>query len=201
MIKTFRSKALADLWASGKAGKISPALKERIVRRLDALDAATRPEDMDLPGFDFHALKGPKPTRYTVHINGPWCITFEFDDGDALRVDLEQSLTGAMHMTEYHARRDSNRAPTHPGALLAEIINDHGISGGDIARRVGLSRQHVYDILAGRKPVSPAVAVRLGKLMGNGAALWLRMQAARDLWEAEREVDTSAIEPLQLEDA
>ena len=48
------------------------------------------PEDMNFPGFDFHALRGDKPTRYTVHVNGPWCITFEFADGDALRVDFEQ---------------------------------------------------------------------------------------------------------------
>jgi toxin HigB-1 len=45
---------------------------------------------MNLPGFDFHALKGFVPTRYKVHVNGPWCITFEFDSGDALRVDFEQ---------------------------------------------------------------------------------------------------------------
>lgn len=45
---------------------------------------------MNLPGFDYHALSGFNPTRYTVHVNGPWCITFEFEDGDALRVDFEQ---------------------------------------------------------------------------------------------------------------
>ena len=37
-----------------------------------------------------HALRGFKPTRYSVHVNGPWCITFEFQDGDAYHVDLEQ---------------------------------------------------------------------------------------------------------------
>ena len=45
---------------------------------------------MNIPGFNFHALGGFVPTRYTVHINGPWCLTFEFDAGDALRVDFEQ---------------------------------------------------------------------------------------------------------------
>ena len=44
---------------------------------------------MNISGFDFHVLRG-KPVRYTVHVNGPWCITFEFEEGDALRVDLEQ---------------------------------------------------------------------------------------------------------------
>lgn len=89
MIKTFRSKPLADLWA-GKSSKIAPAIRGRLIRRLDALNAATRPEDLNLPGFDFHALKGFLPTRYTIHVNGPWCVTFEFSEGDAYRVDFEQ---------------------------------------------------------------------------------------------------------------
>jgi toxin HigB-1 len=62
----------------------------RALRRLDALDQASRPEDLNIPGFDFHALKGFNPTRYTVHVNGPWCITFSFDQGDATDVDFEQ---------------------------------------------------------------------------------------------------------------
>ena len=63
---------------------------QRILSRLDALDAAGAPEDMNLPGFDFHALLGFSPTRYTVHVNGPWCVIFEFEDGEACRVDFEQ---------------------------------------------------------------------------------------------------------------
>jgi len=65
-------------------------MHRRILARLDRLNVAARPEEMNLPGFDFHALKGFKPARYTVHVNGPWCITFEFKDGDALKVDFEQ---------------------------------------------------------------------------------------------------------------
>ena len=90
MIKTFRSKALADLWSDGRTAKIDVKMHKRILIRLDRLDAATAPQQLNLPGFDFHALKGFVPTRYTVHVNGPWCITFEFDSGDAFRVDLEQ---------------------------------------------------------------------------------------------------------------
>jgi toxin HigB-1 len=65
-------------------------LNERILRLLDRLDVAAKPQDMDFASTQFHALKGFKPTRYTVHVNGPWCITFEFKDGDAFEVDLEQ---------------------------------------------------------------------------------------------------------------
>jgi proteic killer suppression protein len=89
MIKRFIHKGLAELWSVGKTSKINKEFFERILRRLDRLDAACSPEDMNLPGFDFHGLKG-KPKRYSVHVNGPWCITFAFDGEDADRVDFEQ---------------------------------------------------------------------------------------------------------------
>jgi proteic killer suppression protein len=57
---------------------------------LDALNHARTIEDMVVPGFDFHIRRGFSPTRYTVHVNGPWCITFEFDGGGAFNVDFEQ---------------------------------------------------------------------------------------------------------------
>lgn len=89
MIKSFDNKQLKFPWETGKL-KIDARLHVRIIRRLDALDAAMQPEDMNLPGFDFHALRGHNPTRYTVHINGPWCITFAFEDGNAYVLDFEQ---------------------------------------------------------------------------------------------------------------
>lgn len=89
MIKTFTNKQLKALWETGKS-KIDARLHKRILRRLDALDAATVPEDMNLPGFDFHTLRGHNSSRYTVRVNGPWCITFEFRDGDAYVLDFEQ---------------------------------------------------------------------------------------------------------------
>jgi len=89
MIKSIRHKHLRSLWETGKS-RINIKLHARILLRLDALDAATKPEDMNLPGFDFHQLKGFTPLRYTVHVNGPWCLTFEFENGDAYIVDFEQ---------------------------------------------------------------------------------------------------------------
>lgn len=100
-------------------------------------------------------------------------------------------------MTEYPAVRSREHAPTHPGALLREdIIPAIGKSKAEIARLLGISRQHFHDILSEEKPISPAVAVRLGKLFGNGAGLWVRMQGAYDTWHAEREVDVSNIPTL-----
>ena len=90
MIASFRHKGLVELWSRNATAKIDAKMHRRILARLDALDASTRPEDMNVPGFDFHPLRGFDPARYTVHVNGPWCITFAFDGPDAVDVDFEQ---------------------------------------------------------------------------------------------------------------
>lgn len=101
-------------------------------------------------------------------------------------------------MTEYSAIRNPNRCPTHPGELLREeMIPATGQTKAAIARMLGISRQHLYDILEERKPVSAAVAVRLGKLFGDGAGIWIRMQSAYDVWHAEQDVDVSGIPTLR----
>jgi proteic killer suppression protein len=89
-IRTFRHKGLSELWSANRTAKIDRRFHKRIIERLDALEQAAAPEDMNLPGFNFHQLQGFEPVRYSVHVNGPWCVTFEFEDGDALRVDFEQ---------------------------------------------------------------------------------------------------------------
>lgn len=60
-----------------------------MIRRLDVLEAAGRLGSLNQPGFDLHPLHG-KPQRYSIHVNGPWCVTFEWENGRAQRVDLEQ---------------------------------------------------------------------------------------------------------------
>ena len=100
-------------------------------------------------------------------------------------------------MTEYVAKRTKERCPNHPGAVLREdVIPAVGRRKSEIARLLGISRQHLYDILSEKKPVSPEVAVRIGKLFGGGAGVWVRMQGAFDTWQAERTVDVSHIEPI-----
>jgi proteic killer suppression protein len=89
MIRSFRTKPLRVFWETGDGARIAPQLRARIERRLDALDQATAPEDMNIPGFDFHRLSGARRGTYTVHVNGPWCIPFRWDETDAVDVDLE----------------------------------------------------------------------------------------------------------------
>ncbi len=90
MIRSFNHRGLKALWEKGDGSKLDRRMVNRITRRLDALDAVIRPQDMDQPGFDFHALTGKRRGTYTVHVNGPWCVTFRWDGTGATHVDLEQ---------------------------------------------------------------------------------------------------------------
>ena len=77
------------LFMRDDAAGIRPDMVKRVRRRLSVLHAVEALDELKVPGFDFHGLRG-RPKRYSIHVNGPWCITFEWIDGDVLRVDLEQ---------------------------------------------------------------------------------------------------------------
>ena len=102
-------------------------------------------------------------------------------------------------MADYKTKRNASRCPTHPGAVLREdVLPAVNRPKTEIADLLGISRQHLNAILREKKPISPAVAVRLGKLFGNGPTLWVRMQGAYDMWHAEREVDTAKIPTIKV---
>ena len=85
------------------------------------------------------------------------------------------------------ARPDPGRKPTHPGAILRlDVLPAIGEPVMTVAKKLGVTRQHLHKILAETAPVTPEMAVRLGKFCGNGPGLWLRLQQAYDLWHAER---------------
>jgi addiction module HigA family antidote len=133
--------------------------------------------------------------------HGDWSSAFAFaeDDDESGRLRGLHVLRYASAMKSHPAKRSGNLAPSHPGELLAEVvIPATGRSKAEIARLLGISRQTLYDILNQRQPVTPAVAVRLGKLFGDGTGIWIRMQAAYDTWHAEREVDVSDIKTLEV---
>lgn len=102
-------------------------------------------------------------------------------------------------MTDITAVRSKTRAPTPPGKVLAnDVLPVTGKSKTEIAKLLGVSRQTLYDILDCSQPITPAMAVRIGKLCGNGPRLWLNMQAAHDLWKAQQTVDVSKIPTLEM---
>ncbi|MDO9372485.1 MAG: HigA family addiction module antitoxin [Gammaproteobacteria bacterium] len=78
------------------------------------------------------------------------------------------------------------RRPTHPGALIREdVLPELGLTQAELAEQLGVSRRTISEIIHERRPVTPDMALRLGKFCGNGPRLWLNMQQALDLWELE----------------
>lgn len=96
--------------------------------------------------------------------------------------------------------RHPNIPAMHPGELLREdVLPALPFGKAELARRLGISRQRLYDILGEKTAVSPEIAARIGKLCGNGPSLWLRLQADYDAWRIDRLVDVSDIETVVIE--
>jgi toxin HigB-1 len=89
MIRSFRSKSLGRYAETGDASKLSVQKPDRVRRILLRLHAALRPQEMDTPGFRFHALKGKDKGRFAVWASENYRITFGWDGDDAIDVDLE----------------------------------------------------------------------------------------------------------------
>ena len=89
MIRSFRHKVFERFFKSGSRAGIQAAHAPRLARQLSALDAATRPEDMNRPGWDWHPLKGGLFGHWSVSVNGNWRLTFAFENGDAILVDYQ----------------------------------------------------------------------------------------------------------------
>jgi proteic killer suppression protein len=89
VIRSFRNKGLQRFAETGDGSRLRVQNEKRIRQILLALDAATMPQALNIPGLKFHALKGSMKGRYAVWVSGNYRITFEFDGEDAVNVDLE----------------------------------------------------------------------------------------------------------------
>ena len=89
MIKSFRHKGLKRFYETGKRSGIQPKHAKRLRFQLAALDTAQMIEDMDVPGFRLHPLKGRAKRRWSIWVSGNWRLTFEFEEGNVHILDYE----------------------------------------------------------------------------------------------------------------
>ncbi len=87
MIKSFKHKGLEKFFNNDDRSRVNPQHVEKLARILDRLDASTRPQDMNLPGYRLHELKGKDKGTWAVWVSGNWRVTFKFEDTDAILVD------------------------------------------------------------------------------------------------------------------
>lgn len=177
MIRSFRSRRLRKLFEEGDGRGLPPDQIARIENRLSTLDAARKPDDMDIAGYGFHRLSGNLKGFYSVKVTGNWRIIFRFEAGDAFDVDhldyhWEPSLMPMKH-------------PPHPGRIVRDdCLPDLALTVGGAAAALGVSRQTLDKIVNGRSRITPDMAIRFEKVFGSSAETWLRMQLAYDLAEA-----------------
>lgn len=103
-------------------------------------------------------------------------------------------------MSEYFVKRPLNREPVHPGEILREDVLDNlNLKVSEAAKMMFISRQQLHRILACTHPITADMALRIGKLAGNGADIWLRMQQSYDLWHIEKKMklELSKIHPAK----
>ncbi|QWF70105.1 type II toxin-antitoxin system RelE/ParE family toxin [Methylomonas paludis] len=89
MIKSFRHKGLKKFYDSGSVTGIQQQHAKRLRTQLAALDTASDIDDMDIPGFKLHPLKGADIDRWSVWVNGNWRVTFDFHNGHTYIIDYE----------------------------------------------------------------------------------------------------------------
>jgi proteic killer suppression protein len=87
MIKSFRHKGLRALYEGKRSAKVDRSHVAKLERILSALDEATGPREMDLPGFRLHQLKGKRKNIFSVWVSGNWRVIFRFDGVDVVDVD------------------------------------------------------------------------------------------------------------------
>ena len=90
MIRSFKHKGLEKFFQDESKAGITATHAKRLKDILGSLDAATALRDMNAPGFALHPWKGKGKGLWSVSVNGPWRVTFRFEQGDALEVDYQQ---------------------------------------------------------------------------------------------------------------
>jgi antitoxin HigA-1 len=95
-------------------------------------------------------------------------------------------------------KRQTRRQPTHPGAILREdVLPALNITQTEFAKRLGVSRLTVSELLHEKRALSPDMALRLSKLLSTSPESWLKMQQTLDIWELERQGDYDKIKALK----
>ena len=197
MIKSFHNNFLAELFLEDKNYNANKQFYLKIQIRLDALEKALCPKDMNFPNFNFQTFP-ETPDHYSVHIFGKWAMTFEWKDHHAWgvnaekeeKVDEQNQEDSKMNPEEYLVTEATKRTPTHPGVLFKEeILPKFKLSVTDAAQKLRISRQMLHKILNASHPITPTMALRFGRFCNNDPAMWLRMQQAYDLKIAEKEME------------
>ena len=176
------------MYGKGNHRGVPPGLFAKIERVL-RLDVAAKRDDMGLPGLRLYPLKGDRTGYWAVSVSADWRVVFRFDGEGAEDVDLtdDQLETRAVPMKD----------PPHPGlSVRHDCLEPLGLTVTEAARRLGVSRKQLSELVNGRSGISPEIAIRLDKAFGGGAETWYRLQSAYDLAQAMKNAGRIRVERI-----
>ena len=180
MIGGFRNKGLEEIHLTGKTRRIGADHIRKCVRILQLLEVAEQPEDMNIAGFRFHGLQGGRNAGRCAGLG----ITGSLSAGRAKALWMSILKTT---IREEVMERKNGLPPVHPGEIIKEdILPSVGLSVTAAAKALGVSRQMLHGILAGRKPLSAVMCLKVARLFGGSPEVWMRLQAAYDLKKSEQ---------------
>ena len=186
MIRSFRSRALRRFMERGDARRLPPEHLDTvrdILARLNAstpqrLNASAAPDDMDVPGFRLHRLKGDIAGFRAVDGTCQLAHRLPLRGRPRRRRRLPRlPLEGtAMLMHD----------PPHPGAFIRrQCLEPLGLAVTEAAKGLAVSRNTLLMLLNGRLGISPEMAIRLSQAFGGSPESWLQQQLQYDLWHTQ----------------
>jgi addiction module HigA family antidote len=182
MIRSLKHRGLKRLFERDDRSGIRPDLVDTVQEILTLLDDAATPQELNLPGYRLHPLKGDLKGFWSVTVRANWRIIFRFEGTDAFDVEL----------IDYHQEKGENampmRNPAHPGRIVrSACLEPLGLSVTEGAKILGVTRQTLTKIVNGKSGISAEMAIRLTKAFGSTAETWVRMQASYDLAQARKD--------------
>ncbi len=145
------------------------------------------------PGNHLEILHGDRRGQHSIRINDRYRICFVWSGKGPKRLEIVD-----YHWKGVPMKMPTNRPPIHPGEiLLEEFMKPYGMTQTEIARRIGVSRKHISEVVNGRKGISTDMALRLSRLFGTSPELWLNGQLAWDVWHAMRGENAFRLEAIE----
>jgi antitoxin HigA-1 len=163
-----------ESFARGGSVPAFQGFREQPERRLTILESATSLEDLrGLPSNHLEVLRGDRRGQWSIRINRQWRICFSWPQDRPDRPKSRLSITMEASM--------SLPRPVRPGEVIAEELDEFGVSASELARQIGVPANRVSQILAGKRSVTGDTALRLGHWFGMSPAFWSNLQSLYEL--------------------
>ena len=196
MIRGFKDRR-TERFFGGQFVRAFHGFSDQVTRRLTVLDNAASLQDLArLPSNRLEALSGDRAGQYSIRINRQWRICFRWEMTDRMTWRSWTTIDEELDMSMSNGMR-----PVHPGEILAEELEELGLSANALAKALDVPTNRITAILKGQRGVTADTALRLARYFGTTPQLWQNLQKAFELRVAEIESGPQIEERVQRREA